>query len=312
MSVAPRVALFVDRVDWHAKRLRQAMAARGVEAVAVSLADCDFAIEGAACLAIPGFDGRLPDGAFVRCVPGGSFQAVTLRLGLLHALREAGVAVFNDARAIERCVDKSMTSFLLQRAGIATPDTWVLEDRARALELVEVAAAGGAPLVLKPLFGSQGRGLKLVRSAADLPSPEAVDGVYYLQRYVETDTGDWRDCRVLVVGDLPVAAMMRVGQSWITNVRQGASVEAIPLDKGLGALAVRALDAVGAGYAGVDVIRDRDGRLLVLEVNSMPAWSALQKVSETDVTQAIADAFLAEIGSRQVMRAESARRGAGG
>ena len=95
-----------------------------------------------------------------------------------------------------------------------------------------------------------------------------------------------------MAGERPVAAMMRLGQSWITNVRQGASVEPIPLDQGLGALAVRAVRAVGAGYAGVDIIRDRQGRPLVLEVNSMPAWSALQRVSERDVTQAIVDAFL--------------------
>ena len=51
--------------------------------------------------------------ALVRSIPAGSFEQVTLRLGLLHALAALGVAVVNDARGIERCVDKSMTSFLL-------------------------------------------------------------------------------------------------------------------------------------------------------------------------------------------------------
>ncbi len=302
-----RVALFIDRPDWHARRLTEALAARGTEAVLVSLKDCGFDIGAGTGFWIPGFDGVLPDAALVRCVPGGSFEAVTLRLSLLHALREAGVPVVNDARAIERCVDKSMTSYLLQRAGIETPRTWVTESLERAREL----AGQESPLVLKPLFGSQGRGLRLIERPADLPPTEEVDGVYYLQRYVESESGEWRDCRVIVAGDRPVAAMNRLGESWITNVKQGANVEPIPIDERLGALAVRAARAVGAGYCGVDVIRDRAGRRLVLEVNSMPAWSALQRVSDVDVTQAIADAFLELAGLGSPSIRELPRRGVG-
>ena len=73
-----------------------------------------------------------PRGAFVRFVPGGSFEEVTLYLGVLHALRELGVTVWNDARAIERCVDKSTTTFFLQRAGIPTPRTFARVNRAEA------------------------------------------------------------------------------------------------------------------------------------------------------------------------------------
>ena len=112
---------------------------------------------------MPGFDERLPDAVFVRCLSGGSFEAVTLRLGLLHALRESGVPVFNDARAIERCVDKSMTSFLLARAGIRNPATWVTEQPAAARASSSAKPANG-PFVLKPLFGSQGRDLRLIAS----------------------------------------------------------------------------------------------------------------------------------------------------
>ena len=63
-------------------------------------------------MAIPGFEGQLPDAAFVRSIAAGSFEQVTLRLSLLHALRELGVAIYNDARAIEKSVDKAMTSFV--------------------------------------------------------------------------------------------------------------------------------------------------------------------------------------------------------
>jgi len=288
-----RIAIFVDRPDWHARRLETAFAARGWTAAFISLRDCGFRIGEASGLALPGFAEALPDAAFVRCIPGGSFEQVTLRLGVLHALREAGVPVCNDARAIERCVDKSMTSFMLQRAGLPTPETWVCETPAEAAEIVAREARADSPLVLKPLFGSQGRGLKLIGDPADLPPAEDLAGVFYLQRLVPVAEPGWRDYRVLFAGGRAIAAMRREGVNWITNAKQGADCEGIPLDPQLARLAVAAAEAVGAGYAGVDVIRDQEGRHLVLEVNSMPAWSTLQRVSEIDVTQAIVDAVLA-------------------
>jgi glutathione synthase/RimK-type ligase-like ATP-grasp enzyme len=74
-----------------------------------------------------------------------------------------------------------MTSFLLARAGLPTPATWAAESREAAAEIVQQETG---PLVLKPLFGSQGRGLKLIYSTEELPPPAEVSGVYYLQRYV--------------------------------------------------------------------------------------------------------------------------------
>lgn len=307
-----RLAVFVDAKDWHARRLEAAFAARGFEAVCVSLARAAFDHGRPLGLALPGFGGRAPVGAFVRTVAGGSFEQVTRRLGVLHALRAQGVPVCNDARAIECCVDKSMTSFLLRRAGIATPATWACESPEQALEIVRRESGRGRGLVLKPLFGSQGRGLRLIGQADDLPPPADVDGVYYLQRYIAAEPGEWRDWRVLMAGGRAVAAMVRHGVNWITNVHQGASPKSARPDKRLEALAAAAAAAVGAGYAGVDIVRDRQGRFLVLEVNSMPAWSGLQKVSRVDITQALADAFLATLATPRPQPEAPAPRSAAG
>ena len=295
MSRWRKVALFVERPDWHARRLKKAFAARGWRTVYVPMRDCGFAIGSPSGLSLPGFPGRLPELGFVRFIPDGTFEQVTLRLGVLHGLRDCGVPLCNDARAIERCVDKSTTSFLLQRAGVPTPPGWVCESPDMAAGIVAREAGPGRPLVLKPLFGSQGKGLRLIEQAAELPPPEALEGVYYLQRYVGADNGGWHDFRVLVAGGRPIAAMLRQGKKWITNAKQGAECKAIPLDAALAGLAVAAAAAVGAGYCGVDIIRGRDGRYLVLEVNSMPAWSALQRVSSIDVTQGIVDGVLAAL-----------------
>src|SRR5690242_5668073 len=115
-AAAPRIALMSDGPDWHSRSLMRAFAAAGARARLVNLSACAIDTAAPQALALPGF-ASLPDAVLVRTVPGGSFEAVTLRLGILHALDAVGVTVWNDARAIERCVDKSMTSFLLARAG---------------------------------------------------------------------------------------------------------------------------------------------------------------------------------------------------
>jgi RimK family alpha-L-glutamate ligase len=198
--------------------------------------------------------------------------------------------VWNDARAIERCVDKSMTSFLLARAGIATPATWATETPEAAREIVRREAAHG-PLVLKPLFGSQGRGLKLIHAEADLPGA-GIAGVYYLQRFVGSERGGFHDFRLFVSHGRVVAAMARHAQGWITNVKQGGKPVAAVADAEMKELSVRATAAVGADFAGVDVLRGPDGPT-VLEVNSMPAWSGLQKVTPFRIASVLAGDLLA-------------------
>jgi tetrahydromethanopterin:alpha-L-glutamate ligase len=291
----PSVALFVDEPDWHTRRLKKALASQGAAVNVLSLRMCGLDTACAHGLALPGFGDALPDGAFVRTIAAGSFEQVTIRLGVLHALRELGVCVYNDARAIERCVDKSMTSFCLQRAGIPTPPTWTVESPERALEIVRAEALPDRPLVMKPLFGSQGRGLRLVHDIAGLPAPEETAGVYYLQHYVGSETARWHDWRIFVVGKRAIAAMVRHGVEWRTNAARGARCEAAEPTGEIARLAVAAAQSVGVDYAGVDIIADRGGRLLVLEVNSMPAWKSLQNVSATDVADALAADFLSRL-----------------
>ena len=295
---APIVALVSDGIDWHARTLTKALAAQGVRTIPTSLEACGIATQGASGLNIAGLGDRLPDAVLVRSMSGGTFQAVTLRLGILHALRANGVIVWNDARAIERCVDKSMTSFLLARAGIPTPAAWAVETQSDAQAIVRRESPQG-PLVLKPLFGSQGRGLKLIRTADELPAPDEVAGVYYLQRYVGVEGGDgFRDFRLLVSRGRVVAAMTRHAAGWITNVKQGGRPLPFVPDKHMKALAVHATHVVGAEFAGVDILHGPNGRPTVLEVNSMPAWSGLQKVTRASIARVLAGDLVAALAAR--------------
>jgi RimK family alpha-L-glutamate ligase len=294
-SANPSIVMFGDGRDWHGRVLARTFKKHGITPLLAPLTACGFSTATATGLDIPGLGDRLPDGALVRFVPEGTFEEVTMYLGVLHALREIGVVVWNDARAIERCVDKSTTTFFLQQAGVPTPWTWtgVGRDAAEAVAAAKLAAS--RTLVQKPLFGAQGKGLRLIASLEALAPPEEVNGVYYLQEFVPSSphvNGQHQDWRLFVCAGRVLAAMTRHATSWITNIKQGARPEAaIPSQEQID-LALRAASCVGADYAGVDMIQAQDGALLVLEVNSMPAWNGLQEVARVSIADRLVEAFL--------------------
>ncbi len=294
---ARRMVLFVeeDGGDWHARQLKEAMESHGAEVFVTTLNACAFDTRLPTGMDIPGFADRLPDGAFVRSISTGTLEQITLRLGILHALRESGTKVWNDARAIERCVDKSTATFFFQKAGLPVPVTRTAEGIESAQAFTE---AHGGRCVLKPLFGSQGNGVRLMEGTGNLPPPEEVGNVYYTQRYMrradETRFVDWR---VFVSNGRMLAAMARVGKSWLTNIHQGAAATAVAdIDAGvLSELAIAATGAIGADYAGVDLIADADGNLKVLEINSNPAWKGLQSITDVNIAWTLAEDFLAAV-----------------
>ena len=302
------VAIATDDPGWHGERLQAAFSARGVDTAFVSLRECRIDLEYSRHgIVIPGFEQRLPDGVFVRQVPGGTLEQVVLRLDILHGLKALGIPVYNDGRAIERTVDKAMTSFLLRHAGVPTPPTWVVESNSQARGVVQHQTTARGEVVMKPLFGSRGVGLRRVRSADELPPTEECAGVYYLQRFIEPGPDGYRDWRVFVIAGRAVAAMQRRGRDWINNVALGATCEAVPAAGPLAQMAESACRAVDVDYGGVDIMRGRDGVTQVVEVNGIPAWRGLQSVCELDLAQRLVDDFLLRhLGPRVPLRAASA------
>lgn len=284
------IIIISDTDGMHESKLSLAFERHGARCSRISLMDCQLVYDPEpGGLVIPGFDGCLPDAVFVRAIPAGSFEQVTFRLDILHALEACGVMVYNSARAIERTVDKGMTSFLLAHAGIPSPDTWVCESADAAAAILSRETARQRKLVLKPLFGNCGRGLQLLDADSPLPALEAVNGVYYMQNYICDADKKYRDWRVLVVADQAIAAMERISDHWITNRARGGKCLPAVLTGEIRELAEAASRAIGMNYAGVDIIRDTQGNFLVLEVNSVPAWRGLQSVTEKDISQLLAD-----------------------
>jgi len=272
---------------WHVQALRQALERRGVVV---------------ACLPITKLVARLAerpwvrsqeeplddyDVLFVRAIPGGSLEQVILRVDVLHRLENAGIRVVNPPTTIERTVDKYYTSFLLEDAGLPTPRTVVTERFDEALAAFNEL---GGDVVVKPLFGSEGRGMVRVSDQDTayrvFRALELGCYVYYLQEFIPHHN---EDIRVFVIGERVVAAMVRKSNSWKTNVAQGAEAEPLALSAELEKMSLRAAHVLGAVYAGVDILYSEEGKVYVTEVNGIPGWTKLQKVTGVDVAELLVE-----------------------
>ena len=286
------IAIITDDPGWHGKQLKQTLANRGYVAHFVRLQDCHFDLStDDAHLDISGFNG-LPSAVFVRGVPGGSLEQVVYYLDVLHGLEHLGVPVFNNTRALERSVDKGMTSFLLKSKNIPTPSAFVSSDLHYIYNKVHQMLGRGKQVVIKPIFGSQGKGVQRIASKSDCIDYSLMHGVMYVQEFVDAGQEVGVDYRVFIVGDKIIASMKRTGECWITNVAQGGSVEAVQLDSSVEQMALDAVNATGLEYSGVDLIRDKQGQFWVTEVNSVPAWKGLQQTTSFNLSDAIIEEFL--------------------
>ncbi|MCB2427737.1 RimK family alpha-L-glutamate ligase [Methylophaga pinxianii] len=303
-----RVAIFNDTHGWHSDQLTEALSALGMEAVLIDLADCRIDTRSSTGMVIPKFENALPDAVLVRGIAPGSLEQITLRMDVLHTLAELGVPVLNPAHAIELTVDKARTSLKLHLANIPSPHTWACENRQQALQIAREEFAKGFSLVVKPLFGCQGKGIQRIDDLSQLDKLAVVGEAYYLQHYIAPAQADsWQDWRLMVVQGEVIAAMTRRSNHWITNFAQGASCFASTVTNEMMQLAIQATSAVEAPYAGVDLIQDQQGHFSVLEVNSVPAWKGLYQATGVDVASRLALMVTSHIQqSRQVSLPEHA------
>lgn len=221
------------------------------------------------------------DAVLVRTMTAGSLEQVVFRMDALARAQDAGQIVINPPRAIEAAVDKYLALVRLQAAGLPVPRTFVCQTSGQALEAFERL---GGDVVIKPLFGAEGRGIARVNDEALLLRAcrmlEDLRAVLYLQEFVPHRG---YDIRALVVGHKVFGVQRRSESDWRTNVSRGATASPYPLDPQMEDFALRAAAAVGAPLAGVDLLPAADGRLLVLEVNAVPGWRATAQALETDI-----------------------------
>lgn len=227
------------------------------------------------------------DAVLVRTMAPGSLEQVVFRMDALARLDANGVTVVNPAKAVEAAVDKFLTSAKLQAAGLNTPRTVVCQS---ADDAMQAFADLGGDVVVKPLFGSEGRGITRLQDEAlalrAFRMLEQLGAVLYLQEFIHHPG---HDLRLLVIGRKVLGMKRSSTDDWRTNCSRGAVAEPLEVTPELAELAHRAADAVGASVAGVDLLPDRDGKLWAIEVNAVPGWKALATATGVDVARRVLD-----------------------
>jgi ribosomal protein S6--L-glutamate ligase len=278
-----RIAYLGTRGSWYLDDLRRAASTRH-EVVLTPYASLHASIvENRLEL----FSGSLPlrqfDAVLVRSMPLASLEQVVFRMDALAQLDAAGTCVFNSPKAMEAATDKYLASARLAAAGLCTPATHVSQDWRLAME--GFAQLGG-DVVVKPLFGGEGRGItrisdpELAQRAFKMLAQ--IGSAIYQQKFIEHEGCD---LRLLVLGE-KIWGMKRCNpHDWRTNVSRGAATQPLIVTPELADVARRASSAVGATFAGVDVLLGRDGQQNVIEVNAVPGWQAISQTLKIDIAQ---------------------------
>ena len=291
-----RVAILSARQGWHTDQLCRALAERGHEGRVLPY-EALVAHLGGSAPAMAAGDEDLGACAAVlaRIIPAGSLEQIVFRVDALHTLEERGIPVVNPARTIERTVDKLWTTALLEQAGLRVPETVVCEGADAAL----AAFRALGDVIVKPLFGSMGLGMVRVTDEEMafrvFRTLETLRGVYYVQRTI--DHGGC-DVRAFVVGNRVIGAIERSAPGWKTNLARGGHARPVTLEPEQTELALAAARAVGADYAGVDLLPARDGTVYVVEVNGIPGWRGLQEATSLDVAAAIVELLVGRLARR--------------
>ena len=221
------------------------------------------------------------------------YDAVIPRIGasvtfygtaVLRQFEMMGVYALNESVAIGRSRDKLRSMQLLARDGVGLPVTTFAYDPKETEEVIKLA--GGAPLVVKLLEGTQGLGVVLAdtkRSAKSvIEAFRATNTNILVQEFIKEAGGT--DIRAIVIGGRVVAAMKRTGAEgeFRSNLHRGGSAEVIKLSPEERSTAVRAAKSMGLNVCGVDMLRANHGAV-VMEVNSSPGLEGVEKATGLDI-----------------------------
>lgn len=282
-----RIGILGNEGSWYGADVSRAAAERGHECVrvefplvAVSCGEAELA--GRKVVSSAEHDLTTFDAIIVRTMPPGSLEQVVFRMDALARLVAAGVTVVNSPRSMECAVDKFLTTSRLEMAGLAVPATVTCQDSEAAMD-----AFGrlGGDVVVKPLFGAEGRGICRV-SDPDLAfrtfrTLERTGAVLYLQEFIRHPGFD---VRILILDGNVLGAMKRFStDDFRTNVSRSAKTETHQATSNELDMALAAAEIVGARICGVDLLYDETGRCFVIEVNAVPGWKAFSRTNDIDV-----------------------------
>lgn len=209
-------------------------------------------------------------------------------LAVLRQFEMMGVFPLNESVAIGRSRDKLRSLQLLSRKGVGLPVTAFAHEVENTQDIIQLV--GGAPLVIKLLEGTQGRGVVLAETykAAEsvIDAFRELHANFMIQEFIKEAGG--ADIRCFVIGDKVVAAMKRQAREgeFRSNLHRGGTASLIKLTPEERATAARAARIMGLNVAGVDILRSNHGPV-VMEVNSSPGLEGIERATNKDVASMI-------------------------
>jgi RimK family alpha-L-glutamate ligase len=283
-SFAMQLGVFGNQDSWYVNELCRIGGGRGHAMHRLCFQDLS------ACVSTRGVTWRsseldvgLLDAVLIRTMPPGTLEQVVSRMDVLAGMEASGIRVVNSPKSLECAVDKYLTTQRLAMAGLPVPETFVCENSDTALNAFEML---GRDVVLKPLFGAEGRGIMRLSdpelALRAFRTLERLGAVLYLQKFV---AGPGFDLRILLLDGQVIGSMKRIPKpgDFRANIsQQGTAVVHIPTQQELH-LAQESARLTGSLFAGVDLLYNTSGEPLVIEVNAVPGWRGLQKVCGIDV-----------------------------
>jgi RimK family alpha-L-glutamate ligase len=288
-----KIAILGKKDTWYTSALQTAFGNKNIEVPCFPITSLTATVGTGKYLSSSGNMLEAYDVLLVRAIPSGSLEQVIYRMDALHRLENLGVRVINSAETIERGVDKYYTLTRIEDLGIKVPETIVTE---RFDDAVEAFDELGRDVIVKPLFGSEGKGMVRVTDKDTayrlFRAIEMGRYLFYIQRYIPHRN---RDYRIFVIGSKVAAAMVRTGKDWKCNIANGADAEPFNPDSMIMDMSIRAAEVLKADYAGVDILPGEDGNNYLIEVNSIPGWRGLKKATGFDAATHIVDYVLHQI-----------------
>ena len=286
------IAIISDLHDWHSNQIELFLKQNKFKTVKVNFQELEFSFKKNRIFFENNKLLNNINGVWVRFLKNGTIEEITTKLTILHLLDESKVYVHNSGLTIEKTVDKIRTTGILEVNNIKSPETTIWFEKNK--KNLNKTFCKGTKYLVKPIFGSQGKNIFLVSNLSELRKIRAIGEVFYLQKFIEPQEKEFSDIRVLVSNHRVVSSMERYSNHFITNVFQGAKYRQIILKKNIKDLCIKISKIFKLGYGGID-LKITKNDVFILEINSVPSWKAMQKISKINISEKLVKDFIRNV-----------------
>ena len=286
------IAIISDLHDWHSDQIELFLKKNNFKTLKVTFQELKFSFKKNKIFFENNNLLNNINGIWVRFLKNGTIEEITTKLTILHLLDESKIYVHNSGLTIEKTVDKVRTTGILELNNIKSPKTtiWFAKNKKN----LNNNFCNETKYLVKPIFGSQGKNIFLVNNFNELRKINAIGEVFYLQKFIESQEKEFTDIRVLVSNHSVISSMERYSNHFITNVFQGAKYRQIILKKNIKDLCIKLSKIFKLGYGGID-LKITKNDVFVLEINSVPSWKAMQKISKINISEKLVKDFIRNV-----------------